>query len=239
MTRLGIIVALAAETRTLIPLRHKGEHARWGDACVMLAGAGPDNARAAAECLVREHGVSALLSWGCCAALDRSLRPGHLLAPATVIDDTQAYDATHFWQQHLYQRLAGPLTVSQAPLIQSPHIVASPNAKSALAVRSGAAAVDMESAAVAAVAQAHTLPYAVLRAVADPAELAVPPAVLAHTDADGITHVPHLLGHVLRNPSQIPDLIALGRHFNAALTTLKHAAQHLQTDLLPAVSLHP
>lgn len=233
VTRLGIIVALAAETRSLAPLRRKGAQTAWGGYTVLLGGAGPANARAAAANLIGQ-GAEALLSWGCCAALTPEIQPGHVIVPQAVVGDTGPCTLHVDWQQHLYTKLASRLAVNPGPLAQSDTIIANAADKVALAARTGAVAVDMESAAVAAVAREHGLPCAVLRAVADPADQTLPAIVLNHTDADGVTHIPGLLGALLRAPGQLPDLLALGRQFAAALASLDQAARLLQQNFLPS-----
>ncbi|TAN53270.1 MAG: phosphorylase [Methylococcaceae bacterium] len=221
----GIIVALPVECRSLgVRLRHKGDGVRLPSGVrVMLSGAGPDNARRAAETLI-EQGANALVSWGCCAALQPELRPGDLLLPEAVWADGVSYAIDPAVRQHWREGLNLRQTPRGGLLVQSASIVADAAAKRALAQRTGALAVDMESGAVAQAADAHNLPCLVLRAVADPLDFTLPSSVLDNTDADGNTSLPGLLLSLACHPGQLPALLALGRHFGAAMDALKQAA---------------
>ena len=72
-------------------------------------------------------------------------------------------------------------------------------------------AVDLESGAVARVAQAHGLPFAAPRAIADPATRTLPPAALVPLKPSGGIDLPRILLSVLAKPAQIPALIGLAR----------------------------
>src|SRR5581483_2443133 len=83
--------------------------------------------------------------------------------------------------------------------------------KRALHERTGCHAVDLESAAVAEIASRHRLPFAVLRAVCDPAERDVPPAALIALTGRGSIHITRLTQSLMHDPAQIPALVALAR----------------------------
>jgi adenosylhomocysteine nucleosidase len=104
--------------------------------------------------------------------------------------------------------------------------------KRSLAAAFGAIALDMESAAVAAVAREHGVPFLAVRAIADPEDFALPAAVLKATDARGIVRRSVLLGHLLLHPSELSSLLRLASHFRAALGALRHAADALGPDML-------
>ncbi len=84
-------------------------------------------------------------------------------------------------------------------------------AKRALFGATGAQAVDLESGAVASVAVAHGLPFAVVRAVCDPAERDLPPAALVALNPDGGIGLLAVLCSVVRRPGQIAGLLAVAR----------------------------
>ncbi len=64
------------------------------------------------------------------------------------------------------------------------------------------------------------LPFAVLRAVTDPAELDLPPAAMVALKDDGSVDLGKVLFAVLKQPKQIPALIALGKDAKAARAAL-------------------
>lgn len=233
MTGPGLIVALPEESRSLgLRLMRGNDPVRLGAANVLVSGAGPENARRAADQLL-ESGVGGLISWGCAAALHPSLRPGALLLPGRVVGcDGAALETDPDWHRRLGAALAGAnIPFDHGDLIESPTIVATAEDKRALAAR-GAHAVDMESAAVARAARAANKPFLAIRAVADPADMAVPSAVLRAMDAEGKVNLRRLLAALLAKPGELPALIRLGLHFNAALDALRRVHHVIAPDFL-------
>lgn len=213
MKRIGIVVALAAEHRSLRRLRD-------GDCLVAVSGAGAKAAGSVARRLVDE-GADALVSWGCAAALAPELEPGDLILPSRIIGaDGTPLETTTGWRGSLSARLAGHLPLRDGALAESAEIVSSACAKRALHAATAAVALDMESAAVARVAQASALPFLAIRAIADPAAMEVPGAVSAALE-NGQVRLPKLLVHALLNPRDLIGLAHIGWHFRAALKTLR------------------
>jgi adenosylhomocysteine nucleosidase len=108
--------------------------------------------------------------------------------------------------------------------------LASVAAKAALYAATNAAAVDMESAIVARTAARHGLPFAILRAIADPAQRPLPPAALAAMRADGGVALGAVLGALAQSPGQLPDLVRLGLDTRRALSSLVRARALLGAD---------
>jgi adenosylhomocysteine nucleosidase len=88
-------------------------------------------------------------------------------------------------------------------------VAVSAAAKHDLWKTSGAAAVDLESGAVASVAAQHGLPFAVLRTICDPAHRDLPPAALAALDRGGAIGLLRVLASLLARPAQFRGLLAL------------------------------
>jgi hopanoid-associated phosphorylase len=225
----GIVVALASEARAL------ASHAAKPDAittlpdgvALYLSGMGPRSARRAAEALVAA-GASALAVFGVAGALDDTLRNGTLFCPERVLDDQgQAYTTDVAWCANLQRRLAGiatPLHATGSLLsVASPLLTAT--AKRAAHQQFAALAVDMESAAVAAVAQERGLPFAVLRAIIDEADDAIPPALNGSVDAWGRPRPLRLLAAFGRQPSLASELPRLYSRMQRATHALRAAAQ--------------
>ncbi len=105
-----------------------------------------------------------LLSFGLVGGLDPALRArhgsaplGHPLAEAEIFQADPALSSANLGQGH------------PEPLLDMPTIVVTREEKARLFAATGAVACDMESGAVARVAARHGLPFAVLRAICDPA----------------------------------------------------------------------
>lgn len=212
----GVIAPLAAEARSARALRGPG----WR---VVHSGVGERRARSAAQALL-DGGAERLLVWGCAGALTPGLRPGALVLPSEVRHENgDRYPLDAAWREALRARI--PAAVEASVLVTAAVPVATAAAKQALARRSGADAVDMEAAAVAAVAAERGVPWAVLRAIADPLELDLPGVVLAaRGDRLLALEIPLRL---VRHPRDLAAMRTLARHFGAARRSLEEVAGHL------------
>ena len=187
----GFVVGLAAEARLVRSL----------GARVATGGGTPTGAAAAAESLAPH--VSALISFGLAGGLDPALVPGALLVPATVLADDGAWPT----DPALCAWLGG---ATPGALFGDGAILDTAAAKAALHARTGAVAVDLESAAVARAAARHGLPFAALRAICDPASRTLPRAALIALDTQGRIGPWRVAAAVMARPWDIPALIALG-----------------------------
>lgn len=228
----GIIVALPEELGTLTRKKlAPGCCAIIAENCLAtLSGAGPENARSAAQ-LLMEQGAKRLLSWGCAGALDKHLHPGDLYIPEYfAAADGQQYAADEHWRQQAFIALEEyfrSVRIGGGTLLESQRIVASSDEKTDMHQRSGAQLVDMESCACAAEAAQTGLPFLAIRAVADSATLDLPPAIAVAMQNNGQVAIGKLLFNVLQRPQQIPGLMRLGMHFHAAKKSLTLAGQAL------------
>ncbi len=201
----GVVVGLAAEARIARKLGHP----------VAIGGGGAAGAEQAARRLVAD-GATALLSFGLCGGLDPALRPGTLLVPHTVLDGAVrlAADPT------LAARFGG---FTPHLLLGGTQIAATVADKQHLREVTGAAAIDLESGAVARIAIAAGLPFAAVRAVCDLAGEDLPPAALIALDAKGAIGLVRVLASLAAHPGQLPALLALARHAAAGRRSLLRA----------------
>ena len=126
-------------------------------------------------------------------------------------------------------QLANPLinTVS-GDIASVSDICASVLDKKNLSLKSGAVAVDMESAAIAELASANNIDFLVVRAIADDADTGIPEAVLKHTNTLGRPDPLPFLFSCLKKPGQIKELFKLAKCYKQALKTLKQIAPDLK-----------
>lgn len=96
-------------------------------------------------------------------------------------------------------------------LLAGSEIAASAAGKRSLFAATGACAIDLESGSVAEAARKCDLPFAVVRAICDPAERDLPPAALIALDAAGVIGISRILHSILMRPGQIPALSAVAR----------------------------
>jgi len=176
-------------------------------------GGGHAEGAAAAAARLAAQGVSSLVSFGLAGGLDPALAPGAILVPRAVLLDSDRWDA----DLALMDRLGGP---TPGTLYGGGRIIATARDKAALHARTGAVAVDLESAAVADVARRHGLPFAALRAVCDPAARGLPRAALVALDAAGQIGAWRVGAAVLARPWEIPALVRLAGDAARARHTL-------------------
>lgn len=215
MSQLGIIVGLASEARLAAGLGN-----------VFCSAARPDQARAGALQLIAQ-GCDALLSFGIGGGLDPELVPGSLvIAEAVICPDGSLHATDRPWRDRLYSSLA-LLEPIIGVVMGSDQALSGPAAKRLLRQKTGAILVDMESQAVAEAAAAHSLPFMILRAIADPATRGLPQSALVGLDEAGNPRLGAVLAKLLSRPWEIPALIRLGLDSRAAHETLQRVAKIL------------
>jgi adenosylhomocysteine nucleosidase len=193
--------------------------ARRSGLSIAIGGGTPQGARVAAEQLLQE-GARSLVSFGLAGGLDPALTPGDLLAAETVLSGGRLFPC----DAALVRRLG----VRSVPLLLAGDaIVATAREKARLYAESGAAAVDLESGAVAELATEAGIPFAVLRAICDGADRNLPRAAMEGLDSAGRIAPFKLVAALLRDPAQIFGLIALGRDAARARSALLKAAPGL------------
>jgi adenosylhomocysteine nucleosidase len=198
----GVVVGLAAEARIAGRLG-------W---LVAVGGGTAAGAKTAARSLA-DAGVGALVSFGLAGGLDPTLRPGALIVPSAVI----AGGSHHPTDPGLSRVLGG---ATPHAVLDAEAIVASVAAKRCLRDRTSAAAIDLESGAVACIASERGVPFAVLRAICDPAERVLPPAALAALDANGAIGTWRVIASLTARPGQLRALLVLAGDAAAARRSL-------------------
>ncbi|CAK0769656.1 Nucleoside phosphorylase domain-containing protein [uncultured Gammaproteobacteria bacterium] len=220
MNRWGVVTGLRAEARIA--------ETAFGRGWVVCAGPGPAHARRAALALV-ERGAAGLVSFGIAGGLDPSLRPGTLILAGTVIGpggEIWSCDADGVRElTHRVGALANPPAfVTGVRIAGSDSAVVSVADKRVMVEAVTAAAVDMESHAVAAMAEERGLPLLVIRAVADPAGRSLPPLALAGIAGDGSTRPWAVVAKLLLAPQHLPALLRLASDSSAGFAALSALA---------------
>lgn len=206
---LGILTGLAAEARLVAPLGR-----------VIVGGGGRAGAGFAAEELIRS-GVSALLSFGVAGGISPALPAGRLVVPQAVWVTGRRIDC----DRGLIDWLGG----ATADLVaDSPEMVTTVSDKNALWRQSGAVAVDLESGPLALAAEQAGMPFAVLRAICDPADRSLPTVVQAVLGPDGKIRIFNLLQKLAASPGQITGIIRLASDAARARRSLQSAVIRIQ-----------
>ena len=206
---------------------------RWiGDPAplVEVSGIGARRARDASRLLV-DRGASALVSWGVAGGLDPELSAGTVVLPDAVIrGDGQRVEVDLEWRDRLVDRILGQINLSTAPVLTVDRPLASPGEKSEAHQRTGAGAVDMESAAVASVAAGAGVPFITVRVVVDTADMGLPASATSLCDESGWLNLGSALRLVFR-PGDWAGLAALARANAAAGRAMRTVWAMARPDL--------
>lgn len=164
------------------------------------------------------HDVTGVLSFGIAGGLAPETRTGEVVLGGT-LHAGRLFAPNAAWTAELAARTRA----SVVPLAASDTLLADTAAKRALHAVTNAHAVDMESGAVARFAMSRGLPFAVLRAVADGPDDALPEAARNALTPDGRPALWPVLTGLVRRPWELPALIRLGRASARAHAALAQA----------------
>ena len=240
--RVGIVVALADEARA-VGLRptYPPQVGTHHFAATQQSNAVPVEclhttcgigARAAVEAAQRlaDAGAGALLTVGYAGALASTLRSGDLILADTLHTADQQYDLSQPVRNMLNDALREhAVTVNGGGLLNALHVLGTGEQKQQARRATGAALVDMESAAVHDFAHAHHLGFAALRVVLDDAGTSIPERVLACADPFGRIRPGALAGLLLRHPGTLLSLRQLASQRALAIETMRRLQGPLAT----------
>jgi adenosylhomocysteine nucleosidase len=177
-----------------------------GAGIASVCGGGDRAATRAALARAKEAGATGLLSFGIAGALAPDLVPGSIVVADRVVGATA-------------RPLVLPIEGRRGAVLGTDSPIATGTEKASRFAATGALCVDLESDLVAAAG----LPYAVVRAIADPAHRDLPSAALVGLRPDGTPDLAAVLREVAHAPGQIPALIRLALETRAALGALRRA----------------
>jgi len=222
---IGIVVPLPQEASGFGLKARVGEVILGPNLLIAVSGIGREAALRSVEQIV-PLGVSRLLSFGTAAALRPELRSGQLLLPRTLLLPSGKAVAVHppFWSE-LKARL-GPLLPEKGGLLSVGNIVATSDQKRHLRDRTGAVALDMESAFLAEWSAAAGIPFAAIRVVVDRLDQDLPPSLLLSLEREGLS-LRRLGGVVVRRPGDLFPLLGLAIAFRKAAKTMEKVARKL------------
>jgi adenosylhomocysteine nucleosidase len=183
---------------------------------VGIGGGTTEGAVLAARRLI-DGGATGIVSFGFAGGLDPTLSAGALVVAEAVAANGRLWPA----DRTLSERLGG---ITGHLALGLDRVVASADEKRHLNRETGAALVDMESGAVAAVAAEAGVPFAVLRAICDPADRELPPAALVALNSAGRLAAVRLAMSILAGPGQLGALLGLARDAAVARSALRSRA---------------
>jgi hopanoid-associated phosphorylase len=188
---------------------------------VICSGDGRDLASKLTAAIKEAHAhgraYQGLVSFGVAGGLAPQLPTGACVVGSHVLSGSSSMPTDRAWSEKLLRTIPG--AVSGALLgVSAP--VAHPRDKRELYAKTGAIAVDMESHIVAAVGQAHEIPFAAIRVITDPAKRALPASAIAAMRANGTTDIAAMVRAVLKRPRDVPALLRTALDARAARASL-------------------
>ncbi|HLK47187.1 MAG TPA: hypothetical protein VKT49_03580 [Bryobacteraceae bacterium] len=191
------------------------DFARAGKLCdkpvvLMANGPGPELAGKAADAAQELGGLEALISTGFCGALDPVLR----VADVFVATEVRSSGATFAALEP-----AGRRAPHTGALISQNRVATTAEEKAELRL-TGAAAVEMEAAGVAARAARWSVPFYAIRVVSDTAAETLPLDLNRMRDRQGRFGRARIVGAALLRPRLFPKLIDLQKRSAAASAAL-------------------
>jgi adenosylhomocysteine nucleosidase len=225
LNEVGVVAALEAEARTLGPKvpRGGGLSILNDGGLLAVSGMGGGLAAIAARNLIGA-GAKSLMSFGLAGGLDPRLKAGSVVLPGEVISrEGGRFITTQTWCEQLRPALEKRLEVVSGRLLSTAQPVDAVADKAALFLETGAAAVDMESMSIAAVAAAYGLPFIAVRVIVDTAFDVLPGAVLA-ASRGGEVNVLRLILRLAAKPKDLIPLLHLARRYRAATRSLRAIA---------------
>jgi adenosylhomocysteine nucleosidase len=222
----GVVAALTTEARTLGPPTPRGaDIATTRDGMLIAVSGIGGMAAAGAARRLADAGASSLVSWGLAGGLDPVLAAGTICLPEFVTTAVGAgFPTDHHWRELVGAAIAARRVVVGGTLLSSERAIEDVAGKAAAFRQSGAAAVDMESHAIAGIAASRGLPFIAIRVIVDTATDILPEAVLA-ASTDGQVHALRLLQGLVRSPRDIAPLVRLAMRYRAARQSLVAVAR--------------
>lgn len=225
--KFAIVVAIEREVRPLVRRwrRHQVEAGSGRgtrpltvfeseNAVLIIGGIGAKAAARAARMVMDLGQASTLVSAGSAGALRPELKVGDVLRPGTVID---AVTGKHFAVQ------GGTGTLVTAAEILGP------GEKKKLASRFPADAVDMEAAAVAAVAHERGVEFMAIKSISDELDFDLPP-MGQFVDEEGQFHTGRFLGYLAVRPQWWGTVNRMAADSTRAASALSAAIENLETN---------
>lgn len=211
-------------TRRLALRRHDGT---WTGAVAgrpviaTVTGMGTAHAAAGTEAILRDGDVEQVISVGITGGLGPTPPIGTLVRPELVVNSATG---ARFRPSGLEARTARGDQKPTGIMWTTDRLTTDADELAALRAR-GVISLDMETAAIAEVCTAHGIPWSVFRVISDRADDGtVNPEVFALSNPDGTPNPRRVARYVLRHPTALPGMAAMGRTVARAADAAARAA---------------
>jgi adenosylhomocysteine nucleosidase len=182
------------------------------EAVLVANGPGPKLAARAAEIAKEQGDLEGLVSTGYCGGLDPALQPCDIFVATEILTLSPL-------PLPLSSLATTPVSAKTGSLLSLDRVATTIAEKSELR-KTGAAAIEMEAAGVAAKAAEWNIPFYCIRVVTDTATESFPLDFNRLRDADGRFSRSKIVGAALRQPSVFPELMKLNSRCKLASKAL-------------------
>jgi adenosylhomocysteine nucleosidase len=225
-SRIAILAPMRSELRPLVRLlslkrsRSSNRSILWGtfdrlEIVATTTGIGTQAAARTAERILDTTPVHHLIVVGIAGGIGPSVDIGDLVVPDLVIDQSTGAE---------YRPTVLGGEESRGTLVTADDVIIDQSEISRLESQ-GVIAVDMETAAIAAVCERQRCPWSVFRAISDRADDgSIDPAVFGLAGPNGEPNLPALVRFILTNPKRVPELAHLARGLSLATNAAASAA---------------
>jgi hopanoid-associated phosphorylase len=182
--------------------------------------------------------IRGVISFGVAGGLDPTLKAGDIVVATEVTaGDARWFAGLSLGEEHIARAALKKRRVVRGVLAGAEEVIVAQARKAALRMKTGAAAVDMESHIAAAYAAEYGLPFAALRVISDPAHRTLPSLAKDAIKPNGDIDLAMILRGIARNPSALRGLVSTGIEFNRALRSLRGCRDFLLSSLLGSEAL--
>lgn len=227
--RVLVVAAMRSEMRAFrsrwASAGRSGDHDLAGATVVTgVLGIGTALAQASTQRLLSEHAPAHVLVVGVAGGIGPTTSVGSLVVPAVVLDGASGDE---------YQPAPLPGLENTGTLHTSDELVVEQDHVQALVER-GVVALDMETAAVAAVCEHAGVAWSVLRGISDHADAElIDPAILGLMGPEGQPRPGAVMRYLARHPRRVTHLSRLATGLGAATTVSADAAVVALRHLAP------
>ena len=183
---------------------------------LILTGMGRARAQKGAEVLLDGHRPRWLVSAGFGGALDPSLRRNDVVLPTEVVN----LEGRTFAIDLAVPPESAALGLKTGRLVTVDEFVRKASDKAELRAKTGADVVDMETSALAALAEERGVRFLGVRVISDEAGVDLPPEILAIVGPTGGLRLGATLGALWKRPGSVKDLLILRQHATEAADRL-------------------
>jgi nucleoside phosphorylase len=192
---------------------------------IVQLGIGPIRARRAMKWAINQLAPKRVWMVGIAGGLDPALPVGEVVVPHRLIDERGDEIAIHP-SDTLFQ------PTSVVSMLQVDRVILTSQEKARLHQQSGAAAVDMESLAVARACQESNIPMQVIRFISDTAHDSMPPEIVGLVSEEGNPQFFTALMRIFKRPRLLTELLAIERSNKVVMAAMTKWARDFRERLI-------